>query len=222
MEVPTIQSSFIPKQTFTPVKETKPVSNGGGGMGLVTVLSFIILFLSLAAAGATFGYKTYLQKHLYGPCEATTQLQPNTDVYGLSGEVDRKCGLYLSLEDMRRRLDDDRLNRMQRLDTKMKLASNVLNSHMSLVPLFDFLGTSTLKTVRYTKLATVNGEVSLEGVASGYEDIAVQSNVLNKMPEVSDALFSDLNVNEKNNVTFKLKFKVNAAGLKYLPITEPN
>ena len=111
---------------------------------------------------------------------------------------------------------------MKRLDTKMKLASGVLNSHMSLVPLFDFLSTSTLKTVRYTKIETSNNEVSLEGFASGYEDIAVESNVLNSMPEVSGVMFSDLNVDLKNNVTFKLKFKVNPFLLKYFPIVTPN
>lgn len=218
---PSLQTSFIPKQALTP---TKPVAQYApkGGMGLFTLLSFILLFLSLVVAGSTFAYKTYLQSVLYGKCQQTNQLQPNNDTLGLTGETDFKCGLYLSLVEWNRRLQDDRLVRMQRLDTKMKLASQVLSSHMSLVPLFDFLSTSTLKTVRYTKLATLNGEVNLEGTASGYEDIAVQSNILNSMPEVSGALFSDLNVDPKNNITFKLKFQVDSSRLRYTPAVVTN
>ena len=220
MDNSTISTSFIPKQTITP--KIEPARREEGGVGLFTVLTFIILFLSLAMAGGSYAYKLYLVSHIYGPCQQTSQIQPNTDSLGLTGETDRKCGLYLSLEDMRRRLDSDRLARMERLDAKMKMATQVLNSHMSLVPLFDFLGTSTLKTVRFTKLATLNGEANLEGIASGYEDIAVESNVLNNMPEVSNVMFSDLNLDQKGNVVFKLKFKVDTARLKYVPITQVN
>ncbi len=217
---PSLQTSFIPKQTMAPVKPAGQAQYDpkSGGMGLFTLLSFIVLFLSLVAAGGTYGYKIYLQNILYGKCAETSQLQSNSDSLGLTGETEFKCGLYLSLVEWNRRLQDDRLVRMQRLDTKMKMATDVLNSHMSLVPLFDFLSNNTLKTVRFTKLSTLNGEVNLEGTASGYEDIAVQSNILNSMPEVSGALFSDLNVDQKNNVTFKLKFQVNPSRLKYVPI----
>jgi len=220
---PSLQTSFIPKQAMTP---QGPIQGRGQtqyapkqGMGLFTLLSFIVLFLSLVSAGGAYGYKAYLQNILYGKCDPTVQLQANNDTLGLTGETDFKCGLYLSLVEWNRRLQDDRLVRMQRLDTKMKLASQVLNSHMSLVPLFDFLSTSTLKTVRFTKLSTLNGEVNLEGTASGYEDIAVESNILNSMPEVSGALFSDLNVDVKNNVTFKLKFLIDPSRLKYATST---
>lgn len=216
---PSLQTSFIPKQTMTP---QRPVSQQhapqSGGMGLITLLSFVVLFLSVSAAGGTFAYKSYLQNILYGKCAETSQLQPNNDILGLTGDTDFKCGLYLSLVEWNRRLQDDRLIRMQRLDTKMKLGTEVLNSHMSLVPLFDFLSTSTLKTVRFTKLSTSNGEVNLEGTASSYEDIAVESNILNKMPEVSGALFSDLNVDLKNNITFKLRFQIDPSLLRYVSV----
>lgn len=221
MDNPSISTSFIPKQSMA-AKPVSPTASSRGGMGLFTLISFVLLLLSVLAAGGAFTYKTILQNHLYGKCADQDQLQPNTDSLGFSGEVNRKCGLYLSLDDMRRRLDSDRLSRMERLDTKMKLATEVLQSHMTLIPLFDFLSTSTLKTVRFSKFSTEKGEVSLEGSASGYEDIAVESNILNRMPEVSDALFSDLNIDQKGNVTFKLKFRVDASRLKYVPAIQTN
>jgi hypothetical protein len=216
---PTLQTSFIPKQAVPVSRPQSTPSSGGntGGMGLITLLSFIILFLSIVAAGGTFAYKSYLQSKLYGPCEQTGQFQPNGSL-GLTETTDFKCGLYFSLKEWNRRLQDDRLVKMQRLDNKMKLATGILDSHMSLVPLFDFLSSNTLKTVRYTKISTSNGDVILEGTASGYEDIAVQSNILNSMPEVSGALFSNLSLDQKNNVTFQLKFSVDPSRLKYVPV----
>jgi len=219
---PSLQTSFIPKQTMAPMRPTGGQTQYApkGGMGLFTLLSFIVLFLSLVAAGGTYAYKVYLQSVLYSKCVPKTQgvAQPNSNSFGKTSDTNFQCGLYLSLLEWDTRLQQDSLVRMQRLDTKMKLATQVLDSHMSLVPLFDFLSNSTLKTVRYTKLSTLNREVNLEGTASGYEDIAVESNVLNSMPEISGVLFSDLNVDLKNNVTFKLKFQVDPKYLKYVSV----
>jgi len=214
---PTIQSSFIPKQTLTPNNVARP-SSSGNGMGLFTLLSFIVLFLSLLAAGGTFAYRSYLLSHLYAPCQITSQTQTNSDILGLSGSTNKKCGLYASLEDKRRQLDGARLTRMERLDTKMKLASIIMGKHMSLSPLFDLLSTTTLKTVRYTKFGTQDGLQTLSGVASSYEDIAVQSNVLNLMPAVKNPLFSNLDLDQQGNVTFTLSFGVDPSALSYKPI----
>lgn len=212
---PTLQTSFIPKQTIVP-RAPQSVA-GGGGMSLLSLLSFIILFISLVAAGGSFAYKTYLQTHLYAPCQTTSQIQPNTDLLGLSGDIEKECGLYASLEEMRRRLDDERLSKMQRLDSKMKMATLVLNSHQSLSPLFALLSTTTLKTIRYTKFSAVGGQMTLSGVASGYEDIAVQSNVLNGMKAVKNALFSSLDLDPQGNVSFVLSFAVDPSLLRYEP-----
>lgn len=214
MDNSSISTSFIPKQKFSPVVSRPAPSTG---VGLISVLSFLILFLSLAAAGGTYAYRAYLLSHLYSPCQTTSQVGQSGDLLGLTDDIEKQCGLYSSLEEMRRRLDSERLTKMRRLDTKMKLASTVLDSHLSLVPLFDLLSTTTLKTIRYTKFSTLNGKVTLSGVASGYEDIAVESNVLNGMREVKNALFSNLDLNQAGNVTFSLVFNVDPSKLRYEP-----
>lgn len=215
----TLQTSFIPKQTIT----TRPVTPASsGGIGLFTTLSFVILFLSLVLAGGTYLYQKYLLNHIYGACQQTSQTQPNTDQLGVSGGAERSCGLYLSLEDKKNSLDNQRLVRMERLDNKMKLATNILSSHLTLIPLFDFLSTSTLKTIRFTSFSTNNGDVKLSGVASGYEDIAVESNILNKMPEVSNSLFGGLNLDNNGNVVFQLSFHVDPSRLRYSAVAKTN
>ena len=211
----TIQSSFIPKQTINPVSSRSTAGSSDTGVGLFTILSFVILFISLVGAGGSFAYKSYLQAKIYSPCKTTSQVDPNTELLGLSGDIESRCGLYSSLEEMRRRLDNERLTKMQRLDTKMKLASVVLSSHSTIDPLFNFLSTSTLKTIRYTRFSMTGGEAKLQGTASGYEDIAVQSNVLNSMPEVENSLFSDLDLDPKGNVAFTLSFRVNPKKILY-------
>jgi|GEM_PF-825483 len=215
---PSIQSSFIPKQAMAPNNNVVRPSSSEGGMGLITLLSFIILFLSLLAAGGTFAYRSYLLSHLYAPCQVTSTTQASGDILGLSGSTNKNCGLYASLEDKRRQLDGERLTKMERLDTKMKLASAVMSKHMSLSPLFDILSTTTLKTIRYTKFGTQDGRETLSGVASGYEDIAVESNVLNSMSAVKDPLFSNLDLDPQGNVTFTLDFTVDPGALNYKPI----
>jgi len=209
-----LQTSFIPKQTIRASTNPAPTE---GGMGLFTLLSFMILFLSLLTAGGAFAYQQYLINHLYKDCEVTDQTQPNTDQLGLYSSVDRNCGLYLTLEDKKRALGAGGLTRMEGLDTKMKLATTVLSQHLTLLPLFDLLGTSTLKTIRFTKFSTSNGTVELNGLAGSYEDIAVEAKVLNKMPEVNDTVFSNLSVDQTGKVTFSLKFKVDPSKLRYLP-----
>jgi hypothetical protein len=183
----------------------------------LTVISFILLLLSLAAAGGAFAYKNYLQARIYSPCKTTSQVSPNSDLLGLSGDIEKECGLYASLEEMRRRLDSERLEKIKRLDTKMEMASKVLASHSTLIPLFDLLSTTTLKTIRYTKFSTAAGQVNLSGTASGYEDIAVESNILNAMPEVRNALFSNLDLDQNGRVTFTLNFGVDAGKLRFAP-----
>ena len=219
---PSLQTSFIPKQALNPAQVNRsagaPKTVKSEGAGLFTLLSFVILFLSVAAAGGTFVYRNHLLNLLYSPCEVTAQTQPNGDILGQAGTVDSECGLHASLEDKRRKLDDESLSRMQRLDTKMKLATTVLNGHLSLLPLFDILSTSTLKTLRFTKFNTLNQQVNISGVASSYEDIAVQSEVLNDMPEIKNALFSNLDLDKEGNVIFNLTFSVSPSALTYRSI----
>jgi hypothetical protein len=212
----TIQTSFIPKQTLVS-RPPDPKIRPSGSMGLFTLLSFILLVVSLLAAGGSYAYRSYLISKLYSPCATTSLVQPNQDLLGLSGDIEKQCGLYSSLEEMRRRLDDERLTKMQRLDNKMKMASKILSSHLSLAPLFELLSTTTLKTIRYTKFSTADGKIALSGAASGYEDIAVQSNVLNGMKAVKNALFSNLDTDNQGNVVFSLTFTVDPSALRYEP-----
>jgi hypothetical protein len=215
----TLQTSFIPKQTIV----ARPTVSGGGGMGLLTTLSFVILLISLLLAGGTYLYQQYLISHIYGACQGNSQGQPNTAQLGVSGGTNRSCGLYLSLDNKKSSLDEQRLYEMERLDTKMKLASSVLSNHITLTPLFDLLGANTLKTIRFNKFSSDNGIVKLSGMASSYEDVAVESNIVNKIAGIKDPSFSGLNLDDKGNVVFQLSFSIDPSHLRYNSTTvNPN
>ncbi len=207
----TLQTSFIPKQTIT----SKPSLSGDSNpFSLFTLISVIILLMAALSAGGTFAYKKLLLSQLYAPCETTseTAASPESPV----SERNMQCGgLRVVLENYKNGLQEERLLKMKRLDVKMKKAADILGAHMSLVPVFDLLSTTTLKTVRYTKFQVQNLNVTMEGLASSYEDIAVQSNLLNRNKTIKDALFSDLNLDAKGNVIFKLSFNLDRRLVNY-------
>ncbi|MEK7478257.1 MAG: PilN domain-containing protein [Patescibacteria group bacterium] len=208
-----IQTSFIPKQVVT---AKPPPVNSGGAIGLFSVLSFIVLLLSVLFAGGTYAYKMMLQNEIYSPCqEIGSSIQPNTDPSITGATIDRQCGLSESLTVERDRLQSSRLEQMAKLDYKMKKATAVLDRHLTMIPLFNLLSQYTLKTVRFTRLDIKDVSINLEGIASSYEDVAVQEKDLNNAKGIINPVFSDLNLNNRGDVTFKLSFQAAPSILKY-------
>lgn len=180
-------TSFIPKESLT--KKVQPARMGPPAASLLTAVSFVVLAVALMFGAGAFAYKIVLVKEINDPCSA-------------SG----KCGLSESVEKERRALDPDRLTRYRRLDAKMKLATQIIDKHNTLLPFFNVLGSTTVKTLRYTKFSFgENNSVNLEGEAEGgYEDVAVQSKKLSEIRQIKSFMFSDLNMDDKGKVVFKL------------------
>lgn len=197
-----IPTSFIPKQAIVS-KPAPERASGGAGMGLVTTLSFLVLFVSIALAGGVFSYKMMLQSNINRPCPSTTQIET-------SG-----CGLLASLEVDKRNLDRELLLEMERFDAKLKTAKGVLAGHITLIPFFDRLGRLTLKTVQFSSFDIKDGVVTMKGSTRTYENVAVQANLFNTEKSFKDILFSDLDVNAAGNVAFKVTFKVAPEMLAY-------
>lgn len=193
------KNSFIPKETVVdnPAKDvSRPIS-------LVTTVSFVILLLSVALAGGTYGYLQLLKNELNRPC-------PDAAATETTG-----CGLKASLEKERQALDDGLLVEFRRLDAKLKLAERLLDRHITALPILDLLQGKTLETVRYDSLDYNDRTLQISGVAKSYEDIAVQSNVFDKEKAISGFIFSDLNLDSEGNVAFKLAITVDEKLLDY-------
>jgi len=86
-------------------------------------------------------------------------------------------------------------------------------------PLFDYLESSTLKSVRFTEFsyntAPSGVELVVRGEAGGYAAVALQADIFNKGSYFKDSTFSDLSLDERGNVTFTYQAKVAPSLISY-------
>lgn len=180
-----VQTSFIPK---------KPLVSSGAkeGVGLSGILSFvaIIIFVaSLAVFGGGLFYKTVLKSSI-------TNI--NNDLVKIRGDFKNEEPL---------------MREMIRFDSKLNNMNALLEGHISMRNLFDFLEKSTVSSLRYSEFAYTNkgngtAELKLGGEAESYSGIALQAEefVASKISgdrDFSNIIFSDFNPGLTGNVVFK-------------------
>jgi len=192
-----LQTSFIPKQNFT---KTVTVAASQASVGLLLLVSLIIFGSSLVLFAGAYGYQYMLSSQINNPCEAGS---------------DAGCGLRASLERDKRELQVDRIIGFSRLDAKMKTSSAIIGDHQTLLSFFDLLQKETIETIRYTRLDYAEGSILIEGLARGYEDVAVQAKALNESDLVTKSTFSDLGLDKSGNVIFKLALSVKSDVFNY-------
>jgi hypothetical protein len=193
------QTSFIPKQSLA-----KSMPSIRRSSSLFTVVAVVILVLSLALWGLGFAFQKLLFQEINNEC--TLQ----------SDGVTRVCGLRVSLATARESLGEGVLKKIQRLDLKLQAIDRLLADHVILTPVFDnILSPLTIQSVQYKKFAYVDGVANLEGVARSYKDIAVQSNKFAEEKSIKSFIFSDLDLDNKGNIVFKLKVEFDPALIRY-------
>ncbi len=195
---PEIQTSFIPKQNMS---ASMARVSSQATLGLFMVVGMVIMALSLAVFAGAYGYQYLLSDSINRACV------PGND---------QGCGLRASLERDKRELQVERIVRFSRLDAKMKTAAGIINSHVTMMPLLDTLENLTLQTVRYTKLDFTDKGIAIEGMAIGYEDVAVQLKAFKESGKIKSAVFSGLGLDQRGNVTFKLALVVDPKLLSYV------
>lgn len=203
-----ITTSFIPKESINqaPRRRSEP-------MGIVTLVAILLLVLSIFYFSGVFAYRFYLYNKINRPCPV--------------GEGnDKSCGLKASLDIETRNLQQEKIERLKRLDTKLKLGTGVLNQHQTLRPFFDALSDLTTHNVQYKKFAFNYNEkttkevmMTLEGVASSYDEIAVQAKVFEEQGKSRSILKSDFynfETTPENQVAFSLDLLVDSSLLSYI------
>ena len=164
-------------------------------LGLFSVIAIFIFLTMLVATGALYLYKGMLGKKIDS----------------------RQSALALA----KNRFEPSRISQLQVLDKRLKAASEVLNGHITVSPIFKALEAITMKTVRYTKFNYVLGdrnervEIKLSGLAVGYRSIALQSDLFAKNKNLIDPVFSNLTLDDKGNVLFDLAFSVDPSFVNY-------
>lgn len=180
-------TSFIPKSAITRTPEKIPAV-----VSLPTVVAVLFFLVSLGLFGGSYAYRRLLDNAINRPCDAS------------SGAV-RGCGLKESIDRARQDLDQATTVYLKRLNDKLLISSQALASHRTAVPIFYLLEELTLPSIYYTTLDYKGNTLSIDGRASSYEDIAAQTQVFARdRGRIKSFIFSDLDLDATNNVTFKL------------------
>lgn len=131
--------------------------------------------------------------------------------YSLSKGID-SASKYL--DERKSALEPATIDDLLRTDKRLRAASDILNSHIVVTPLFSLLESLTLKTVSFSRMDYSNSPekgpiVKLAGVAKNYGSVALQADILNGNKRfIKSAVFSGLNLDDKGNVTFTVQIEL--------------
>ncbi len=179
------QTSFIPKKTLNP----KPERTGGGSFGLVNVVAFVIMLISLLVAGGAYLYRDNLSK-----------------------KVEE---MKVSLERAQNIFEPELLVELENLNKRIEAADVILSNHIAVSPIFEVLQDITLPTVRYIdftyEIDSVNPDVihvTMTGEAVSYDAITLQADLFSNNRFIRNPIFSNFSLNRTGSVEFDLMFDV--------------
>ena len=197
-----VQPSFIPKQALSSGSRTvnQPI-------GLFLLLALLVLIIALLFLGGAYAYRFWLADQINRPC-------PSEAPAG-SDEI-AGCGLEASLVRRRESLSEESILGFETLDKQLRLATEILEQHQTVLPALDFLARETLQSIRYTSFNQTGATLDLRGVAKSYEGVALQSIALAGNQLVKDFVFSDVNADQAGNVSFSLKLTLDSALFSYV------
>lgn len=195
---PKFQSSFIPKGSFAPTTAGTSKGQRFKERNLIEFLALVVFIISIVGALGVYGYKYYLKYRIE---------QMGKD-----------------LEQAQATLEPETINELTRLDNRINATKELISQHRALSPLFDFLETFTPKTLRFNDfrfLKTERGlELTMKGEARGYAALAFAADTFNKSGYFTNPTFSNLNLNERGDVSFSLVAVVNPIILSYSRVIE--
>lgn len=174
---PQVQTSFIPKQ---------PLVESGRrrlGVGLLLLVSILLFVLSVAGAGAAFGYQSILKASI-----------SNKDSTLKTAEGAFEANV---IEDL------------IRLDNRLTHTSDLLQKHIAPSGVFDFLSTITLEKVQFTSFKFTSGKggaatIQLDGIGDSFSTVALQSDQFGSTRLLKDVIFSDVTVGSGGKVNFRV------------------
>jgi len=176
----------------TIIEGPKKIRSGGG---IVNLLSFIIFIASLLSAGGAYFYRE--------------SVKTNIDEF------------KKSLAIAKNQFEPSLITELQILDKRLNAATNILDQHVAVSPIFELLQDSTLPTVRYSDFtydinSTTNlVNVEMKGEAKGYNFIALQADLFNENKFIKNPIFSDFILDQNGNVDFNLTFSVDKSLVSY-------
>lgn len=206
--------AFIPKAPLTTgTSSSRPTS-------ILFVSALLVFLIAVGTTGGLFIYKRMLQNDLAAQEQKIKQLREDYDANAERAEVVRRA---------------------EELGIQVGAIQEILNGHMALTPLFDFLAAHTLKDIQFTSFAfeqdsdTGVSSVTLEAVANSYMGAALQREELKRntletflkanpqatsdekaQHPVSSFTISTPALTEEGTVSFTLELTLNPEALRYV------
>lgn len=189
---PKFQTSFIPKKPLIQTTNVKPART----TNLFTLISSIIFITVLVLSAGVFGYKFYLTR-----ANAT---------------------LALELDSYLQRFEPELIAQLSRDDARIESGKTLLNQHIAVTSLMEFLSRVTLSSVRFTTFSYVADArkvtLNMTGEAKNFAAVALQSDEFLKeanKPYIQNPLFSNLTLDKSGNVKFDFTGTMDASKISY-------
>lgn len=168
-------------------------------VGIFTFLTILFFLVVLFAYLGLYFYKLSIDKKI---------VQKNTDA-----EANFK------------KFEFDKIEKLETLDKKLKIANVILDEHITVSPIFKELQGITMKSIRFTSFNYELGEkgnilVKLKGQAPGYKKIALQSDLFFENKNLKSPIFSNLALDDKGEVSFDLEFSLDKTFVGYKQLLE--
>lgn len=204
--------AFIPKAPLTTgTSSSRPIS-------ILFVVALVVFLAVVGTAGGLFIYKRVLQKDLAAQEQKIKELREDYEKNAEQGDI---------------------IRRAENLGIQVGAVQEILNNHLALTPLFDFLETHTLKDVQFTSFAFGRDDeggltATLEATANSYMAAALQReefkrNTLEGVTKGDSTVSNDEKVRypvsrftisvpeltEEGAVSFTIELTLNSEALRY-------
>jgi hypothetical protein len=187
---PRTQTSFIPKKPIVNQTSTRSAEP----INLFSLIATILFVVSLALGGGAYFYQNLIGKQIESS-RAT---------------LERAKGAF----------EPELINQIVRLDNRIETAKNLLNGHIAVTPLFDFVSSVTLTSVRFKDfsfnyLSPDKILVTMNGQGQSYASVALQSDLFNEQKYLSETLVEDMTLDPSGLVNFSVSTVISPDLLSY-------
>jgi hypothetical protein len=185
-------TSFIPQQ---PLLRVEGGPSRREAVSFPLVLALVAFFATLVLAGGMYYYKVRADR------EVNDMTQ---ELIAAEGEIDTSL-----------------IDRYKKLDTRLKVAKDLLSSHAAFSIVLNLLEDTSAQNIGLTELGYSEGDtgtiVNVSGVAVSYAAVYFQAESWRKMvPIVKDVSVGEVNLDETSGVIgFKADITLNSDRVRY-------
>lgn len=175
--------------SFIPKKPINEEQKSGSGISLFLLVSIIVFLVALGLVAWVFIERNILINKI---------------------GIDKQ-----TIESNKASFETNTIESMILLDSRIKVANTLLNNHVSISPVFNFLEEKTLKSVRFKTFhftsAGTDGsgnsviKISMSGQAKDFKTVALQAEEFGKTEYrniIKSPVFSELNLTNDGSVSF--------------------